>query len=340
VSSSTETDRIDQARARAGVYRLLSAVYLQEINGTLLAALRVHDSFGATIAARDEDDFLRRLRVEYARLFVMNVYPYESAYVEAEVMLNTAVTQAVVEAYQAVGYAPELSRPVGAPDHIGIELDLMRVLAEREAHDLAAGDLPAAEEDRARQRAFLTEHLASWGPVFALSVVRDTRLPLYREIGGFTAEFLLADLDLLTAAGPWPERNGLWPPAALPPVPPDLSLRDIAHSLTTPARAGFHLSREELFRLAGQLELPLAPVERWLMLEQLFQSAARYGQLRALLTGLGELAARASGTYTEWQQCFPGAALAIEPWEQRAHATATALREMQTVTELAMNQSG
>jgi TorA maturation chaperone TorD len=306
----------------------------------LLAALQTNARFAATIVGQDETEFVRRLRVEYARLFVMNVYPYESAYVDPEMMLNTTTTQGVVDAYGAADYMPDLARPVGAPDHIGVELDLMRALAEREAHDLAAGDLPAAKSDRTRQRAFLTEHLASWGPVFALSVVRDARLPLYREIGGFTAEFLLADLDLLAADGPTPVTEAPSPPAEIASITAETELRAIAHGLATPARAGFHLSREELFRLAGQLELPLAPVERWLMIEQLFQSAARYGQLRTLLTGLVETAERMSATYTEWRRCFPGAALAVEPWEQRARATLTALREMHAVADRAASPSG
>jgi TorA maturation chaperone TorD len=319
-------------RARAGVYQLLANVYLREIDPDVLAVLRAYPAFAAAAHDDGHPPLCERLRAEYARLFLLNVYPYESAYVDEAAMLNTAATHAVAVAYRAAGFTPDPQQRAGALDHIGLELDLLGHLAEREGAARAHGDVDAATGLRTRQRAFLAAHLAAWGPVFADAVTRDARLPLYREIGAFTAEFLLADLHGLMADGS---------PSAVPEpdhttdaLPADWGagsdLRTLARGLTTTARAGLHLSRESLFRLAGQLELPLAPTERWLMLEQLFQGAARYDQLGPLLAELLAMVGQAASTYARWERRYPGAVQAIRPWRQRAQVTAAMLREMRT----------
>ncbi len=353
---------------RSGLYRLLATVYLGEMDAQTLAVLRHYEGFAAAIGGETGPDLLTHLRAEYARVFLLNVYPYESAYVDKTAMLNTAATQAVVDVYRALAFAPDPARRAGALDHIGYELELMGELTAREGTLVARGDVAAAMQTRASQRAFLEEHLASWGPIFATSASRDARARLYRELGSFTAEFLLADLDALTreAKSPLPpgdERRVSGRPYSLPPggggrgraesrasrkrgglasalpervvtatepggFSAESDLRTLARGFTTPARAGFHVSREELFRLAGRLQLPLAPVERWLMLEQLFHAASRYDQLPALLAGLQEMAEQARSTYTGWERCYPGAAAAIRPWRERASRTVALLRDM------------
>jgi hypothetical protein len=67
------------------------------------------------------------------------------------------------------------------------------------------------------------------------------------------------------------------------------------------------------------------------MLEQLFQGAARYGQLGGLLMGLEEMAQQAVMRYAGWAQRYPGAARAIEPWADRARRTAATLQEMRRI---------
>jgi hypothetical protein len=243
--------------------------------------------------------------------------------------MNTASTQTVVEAYRAAGFAPDRDSRVGALDHIGIELDFisnLAVLGQR-------GAWAAAGELRAVQVQFLDAHLAAWGPVFAAAVARDARAPLYRELALFTAEFLLADLDLLieqTGASLSTSEERGEQAECLPSIE-NVSLRELARRFTSPAAAGFHLSREELFRIAGHLQLPLAPVERWLMLEQLFQAAARYNQLSPLLDALIRTAEQAAAMYRAWITRYPDTAGAMLPWEARARGSAALLRQMHRV---------
>ena len=310
------TPEMLDAATRAAIYHLLARLYVEEVTEPLLAPLREHPSFAAALPPGADDVLLARLRAEYTRLFVLNVHPYESAYVEADAMLNAGSSQLVASAYAAAGYAPAPTRAVGAPDHIGLELDFVAALAEREAGLAAEAPEVGTRVPRREQARFLARHLASWGPAFALAVGRAARHPFYRELASFTAEFLLADLDALA-----PEGVAIGAPAEDPVEDPGGDLRPIVRRLATPALAGFHLSREEIFRIGGELQLPVAPVERWLMLDQLFHGAARYGQLDLLLAALEAEADHAARTYRTWQREYAAAAAAIEPWRARADAT-------------------
>ena len=106
---------------------------------------------------------LAALRAEYARLLLLNAPPYESLYVDEQQLLNTEATVAVVEAYRDGGYSP--AGQVGAPDHVGLELAFVGHLALAEGEALARGDASGVARSRARQRAFLADHLGRWAPV-------------------------------------------------------------------------------------------------------------------------------------------------------------------------------
>lgn len=114
-------------------------------------------------------------------------------------------------------------------------------------------------------------------------------------------------------------------------VPPYGDFRDIARYLVTPALAGFYLSREELFRIAGQLRLPLALVERRVMLAQLFDQAARYELLDDLLAWLEREALRVASVERQWEQRYPAAAPTLGHWRRLAQTTATGLARMRTL---------
>ncbi|HZR97558.1 MAG TPA: molecular chaperone TorD family protein [Chloroflexota bacterium] len=185
------------ARARADTYRLLGRLCLAEVDARLLGALRATPEFGPALGG-DDAALLAALRAEYARLFLLNAPPYESLYVDEALLLNTAATIAVVEAYRDGAYSP--AGQVGAPDHVGLELAFVGHLALAEADALTHGDAAAAAQSRARQRAFLAAHLGRWAPVWATAFGRLARQPFYAALGGVVRDFVLAELEAALAA--------------------------------------------------------------------------------------------------------------------------------------------
>jgi TorA maturation chaperone TorD len=311
------------AAARADGYRLLSRLFLEEVDGPALAALRGWPAFAAALPeAGADDDLLAALRAEYARLFLLNAYPYESVYVDPEMMLGGEVAATVEAACAEARFDPRALRRAGGADHVGVELAFAGALCAGEA----AGGTPAARWRLGRRR-FLERHLAAFLPALAHAAGRDARHPFYRALVSFAVGFVLSDLAEVAACrlstAPAPGE-----PAGDEPALAERAVAEVARHLATPCLAGFLLSREELFRIAGRLSVPLPLLERPRIVEMLFEGAARFGLLPALLDLLAGAAREAAAGYEALGREHPGAAGAVEPWRARAAATAAGLVAM------------
>lgn len=201
---------------RSGIYGLLARVYLGEPDAELLREvyrpsfqslmeeLRVdlgRDLCGAPLAQLEED-----LAVEYARLFIgpgPHLSPHESVYVGEfsegsglQGLLWGETTVRLAGAIEEAGLVLDPSAGV-IPDHIGVELDLMRILIEREKAAWAGGEVAAARGLLETQGRFMEEHLARWVPGFCEGVVAHARLPFYRGMGELTRAYVLFDREEL-----------------------------------------------------------------------------------------------------------------------------------------------
>ena len=116
------------------------------------------------------------------------------------------------------------------------------------------------------------------------------------------------------------------PPLPDPVPPPDLAapstgLRDLTHHLTTPIRCGFLLTKTDMGRLGGLLELPRGFGDRRLELMNLFRGAARFDKVPELIASLETLVREAQDHQA---RCWPHA----EAWQQRLLQTAAWLAQM------------
>lgn len=174
--------------ARARVYDFLSLAFLYPFSGTV-AQLR---QTGEAVAAGDFPEGLRKaaesaLRIlktmeddalveEFIRVFGHGVPkdcpPYETEYGQAHIFQKTHAIASLTAFYQAFGVKlnPEIK---DRPDHLGVELEFMQVLARKEAYCLQrAGTEEQLQICRDAQRAFLSDHLAPWVQSFARRVTR------------------------------------------------------------------------------------------------------------------------------------------------------------------------
>src|SRR5688500_15785453 len=107
--------------ARQASYDLLARLYLGEPDVALAQELREL----RILLEQPPDEaglpaWIAELATEYQRLFGMNVYPYESIFVDRELLLNTAAADRVARLYHDCGFDGAAAR-VGAPDHLGLE---------------------------------------------------------------------------------------------------------------------------------------------------------------------------------------------------------------------------
>jgi DMSO reductase family type II enzyme chaperone len=80
------------------------------------------------------------------------------------------------------------------PDHIGMELEFMSVLAAKAAYALEhQADADASAPIHEAQKKFLREHLGRWSPAFTRRLARATGNEILGSLAIFAREFIAAD---------------------------------------------------------------------------------------------------------------------------------------------------
>ncbi|RME10021.1 MAG: hypothetical protein D6802_10470 [Ardenticatenia bacterium] len=306
--------------ARATVFATLARAWLAEIRPEDLPTLAALPSLMEALG-EPTSDRLTDLAVEYQRLFGFDVPPYESVFLDPSGLLMAPATARVEAAYARLGWQPLRAR-VGAADHVGLELALVADL-------LGAGRVEAAAQ-------VVHEHLAFWVPLLVLTIRRLEPDPFYATLAEETLGALFELLDAYTPPQtvalpllpPQPryEANGLPEPDVDEAAGP--GLRELVRQLLTPRRAGLFITRDDIRRLARQLELPVGMGTRQTMLVTLFRLAGQYDEVEALLAGLHALLDESAQSYVELSSRMPAWRPYADCWLQRVEETAQILRSV------------
>jgi len=182
------------AEARAVVYRLLSRAftYPRDQDWDLLsqsfvplmreAAEELGMQLGGSLDRLEsiwphEPD--ERLLAEHTELFINSPHGVlvplnESVYFGTERQVNSARTQAVKESYSRAGFAPADGYTHLLPDHLVLELEFMAVCL--------VNGLDAQQ--------FFNQHIYSWQPQVAESVIETSGHAFYSALSSILAEFL------------------------------------------------------------------------------------------------------------------------------------------------------
>jgi TorA maturation chaperone TorD len=198
---------------RSRVYGILAAAYNRQPDESLARRLASLDTSGhdwppelregidliegfvRACEGRPTRELATELAVERTRLFrglkpgCGPPPPYESVYLGGNGQPRMQAAEAVARSYAEAG----VGLPEGLkeqPDYIGLELDFMRHLTEKEARAWAEGDEDAAARIAEQERSFLEEHLARWVPRFCEAMDGAARLDFYRGIARVTSRFV------------------------------------------------------------------------------------------------------------------------------------------------------
>lgn len=142
-----------------------------------------------------------RLEEEYLELFLLGgrCPLHESAQLGGEVAWPHVAAE-VAGAYAAAGVtlAPEAAGEL--PDHVGLELEFLSLLAAEEALAWLDGREPEALGRLELEEAFLDEHLGRWLPALASRLAAvSAPASLYRQLGEVAHAFVAHDRDLVAA---------------------------------------------------------------------------------------------------------------------------------------------
>lgn len=194
---------IEEAKDIGAVYKLLSRVFIREVDDRFLRELKTECFQESLISAginlgdeflnQDTERLLENLAVEYARLFIVPVYgyisTYESVYIE-ERLLGESTCQ-VSRFYEKCGLG--LHNKDIMADHIGLELELMSYLKQKEVTARQNGNQDTNNKWLELQKEFITQHLDKWAPQFFALVENTAIHPFYKEMARLGRQLIKID---------------------------------------------------------------------------------------------------------------------------------------------------
>lgn len=185
-------DLRSQCAARAQMYRLLSAVFVEEPGREFLDALRLPESleglaeagleFDADFLETDPDVLVDRLACEYTMMFASTggFPPVESVRLTGRYQQEPLFS--VRQIYRQSGFAVKPARFRLFEDQLGVELVFVAELLERSACALDRGDGAQYRKIEREVKRFWTLHLGKWVRGYARLVQRAAEHSFYREM--------------------------------------------------------------------------------------------------------------------------------------------------------------
>ena len=199
---------MEQTKARANIYALLSRTLLQELDEetlriikndpTIMDFLSTFKEWKTLKEASDSVLLSEHINPDFANLSLLHLIPYETFYTREDQMIETGGANPVTDIYSAYDFMVdyEISRTISA-DHIGVEYEFMHHLAQAELKALEEGDTNAVKELQNVQKEFLNKHLLVWAPIYLINMKYEARTPFYYDIADIALEFILSDNEYL-----------------------------------------------------------------------------------------------------------------------------------------------
>lgn len=199
---------MQNTKARANIYALLSRVLLQELDEEMLQTIKSDENildFFPTLKewkpfneASNTKLLEEYLNPDFVNLSLLHLIPYETFYIREDQKIETGGANPVTDMYSAYNFMVdfEVARTISA-DHIGVELEFMHHLAEAELKALLESDKEAVKELKEIQSEFLNKHLLKWAPMYLINVKFEARTPLYYDAADMALEFILSDNEYL-----------------------------------------------------------------------------------------------------------------------------------------------
>ncbi len=206
------SERLALVEARSNTYAYLSQAFLRVpteelVNGFLDEALisglpdRMEDGSEHPLRrfAKTYDGDLETLSQEFEALFVapirgMYVTPYASVYLTG--IMSQEPMRATRQIYQEAGLEIDHGS-ADSPDHIGMELEFMAVLSDRESSALKDGAAAEVQDLLVLQQRFLTGHLLPWIPQLTGEIIKRGTSNFYGGISMFMKDFVSLDRHLV-----------------------------------------------------------------------------------------------------------------------------------------------
>jgi TorA maturation chaperone TorD len=140
------------------------------------------------------------LRAEHTQLLIgpgkLPAPPWESVYSSGERVIFQRSTLEIRNFYRSQGFIPQLY-PKVADDHIALELDFLRLLAQRALDAWSERDKTAYAASLQAGNDFLVEHLLQWVDRFARDLSLSDKSAFYSTLALTLVTFVNRDRELI-----------------------------------------------------------------------------------------------------------------------------------------------
>ena len=303
------------ATARRRTYHLFGRLFLEGVTAELLPQLEAIPELAQAARPFDPDE----AAVEHYKLTAVDVFPYESIFIDPSGLLGGDLTDQTAVLYGKSGYEVPSDN-----DHLGHELGFMAHLCSAEAVAITQTEVGPPALWRSRQQTFLVSHLLRWLPPLTIAVERSGSL-FYGRLANLTLALCVDHL-----AGSPTAQSMDFLPHPPPMAAPESSLKDIAAWLTTPPYSGLFLSREVISNIARGHHIPRGFGDRAQLLTNLLRTAGQYDAARAIIDDLSLICQEWARRYEEQQNDLPQLSPWLQPWREHVLHTAESL-DMLTV---------
>lgn len=211
MSRDTEMTLCRSARHRSALYALLARCFGAEPTGAVLAMLRESET-EAILAKMGVDvpqvstELLDALAGEYTRLFLgpgEHIPPYESVFTGGARSFAHGFGEMhsenyfkVREAYAAAGVSNSAAF-TDLEDHLGAELDFLRLLSFRESQAWKRRLAAKATALREQQLEFLSQHPGKWIGTFAKATIEMAEVAFYGQMAALARDFVKSEIKFL-----------------------------------------------------------------------------------------------------------------------------------------------
>ena len=195
--------------ARRSIYQFLTRIFSWEIDSTFLQRFKLPMvksllkdlgwKLELDFKKKSDEEILEELAIEYTRLFLgpgQHISPHESVHnIREDGDYGKLWGQSTVEVKRFIETAGLKFTEgfTGIPDHIGVELEFLRHIADKESEAIEKGNFQDVLSCLKLSEQFISEHLLTWIESFTKQVIEQAELPFYRSAATATREVLLFD---------------------------------------------------------------------------------------------------------------------------------------------------
>ncbi len=307
-------DLAERAERRAAFAALAGALLLSEPGpqtAALVAQVPELQALGSAATS-----------VEYERIFLRTVPPYESVFRSDSAERGGVVSSRVADHFDDIGFDEHRTARwrVAGPDHLGLELRAHSFLIGLEAAAWKGERPDEGSRHVEAQRRLFADHLGWWANHALNAVESAGRGTEYEALARAISQFLADEADLLR---PLP----LLDTSQLPDSPPIARMgpRRLARHLLAPARCGVWLGADVIAPAAQRLGFPWRPMDGRQNLVPLVAAAFDAGEIDELVGPWKTMSSAAAEQYGARAVEQPGLELVWRHFERLARDTADLL---------------